>query len=395
MPLDRIPKEPVSRRGGLPAVAAAMLLVLGLGARPAAANDLSTSPCTAGDVEIVGTGLIVNEPCVCPVGGTFSATVQFVVRNNTSTGRYCVSLHLVPDGVVLTAPLDVVLHDANGASTAAGRYDTVMYGSIPGFPCATGMVCFGGSDLLKGKCAPGGCTTVSWNTSSGAGTCTGADQNPPGGQCRHQQVCIVGFGATLACATGCTATCGGSSTLSACVVAPMSRGPFTLEVQGDDGSALQSQSTIGDASGTACVTFTVAPNKSPSTTYTLTVRDKNGCTRTATASIGVTATSLTLTPPASPGCNGVLAYSASVAGQTGCTFTWTVDGQSLATFLSGGAADDARIARVSGTGNASFEFRALDDTCHSIEASASCSPCRASASTTVKQCVTPTRSCTK
>src|SRR5207247_8006805 len=99
MPLDRIPKEPVSRRGGLPAVAAAMLLVLGLGARPAAANDLSTSPCTASDVEIVGTGLIVNEPCICPPGGTFSATVQFTIRNNTNSGRYCVPLHLVPAGL--------------------------------------------------------------------------------------------------------------------------------------------------------------------------------------------------------------------------------------------------------------------------------------------------------
>src|SRR5207247_3759103 len=60
----------------------------------------------------------------------------------------------------------------------------------------------------------------------------------------------------------------------------------------------------------------------------------------------------------------------SVDGQTGCTFTWTVDGQPLATFLSGGAADDARVARASGTGNSTFEFRALDNVCHSVEVSA-------------------------
>src|SRR4051812_25340641 len=52
------------------------------------ANDLSTNPCTAEDVEIVGAGAVVNEPCACS-GATFNATVRFTVRNNTSTGRYC------------------------------------------------------------------------------------------------------------------------------------------------------------------------------------------------------------------------------------------------------------------------------------------------------------------
>ena len=60
------------------------------------------------------------------------------------------------------------------------------------------------------KCAPNTCTTISWNTSPGASGCTTADQSPPGGQCRHQQVCIVGYGATLACVSNCTVTCGGT-----------------------------------------------------------------------------------------------------------------------------------------------------------------------------------------
>jgi hypothetical protein len=405
MPLDRAPIRLDSYRAGLRAAVAATLLALGLGARPVAANDLSTSPCTANDVEIVGSGLVINEPCTCPAGGTFSATVRFVVRNNTNTGRYCVSLHLVPDGVVLAAPFDVVLRDVNGSSTASGRsggepyHDTVMYGSIPGFPCTTGMVCFGGNDVVSGKCAPLGCSTVSWNTSPGQSACTTADQNPPGGQCRHQRVCIVGFGATLACATGCNVTCGGTSTLTACVVAPASRGPFTLEVQGDDGSALQSQSTVGDASGTTCLTFTVSPTKSPSTTYTLTVRDAAGCTRTATASIAVTVTTVAITPPAAPGCNGILTYSAAVSGLTGCSFSWSVDGHPLKMFLTG-AADDARVARVSGTNFCTFEFRALDGVCHSVEVAASCSasgqaPCVARASTTATQCATTSQGCAK
>src|SRR5438093_1622248 len=57
---------------------AAVVLLVGP-ARDARANDLSGSPCTAGDVEIVGSGIIVNEPCVCPASGTFNATVQFTV----------------------------------------------------------------------------------------------------------------------------------------------------------------------------------------------------------------------------------------------------------------------------------------------------------------------------
>src|SRR5262245_13540741 len=87
----------------------------------AQANDLSDSPCTAEDVEIIGSGIVINEPCTCPPGGTFTATVQFTVRNNTSTNRYCIALHLVPDGAVLNTPTDVVLKDASGKSTAPGK----------------------------------------------------------------------------------------------------------------------------------------------------------------------------------------------------------------------------------------------------------------------------------
>jgi len=382
---------------------AAVALLSNVGARPAAANDLSDYPCTAGDVEIVGSGIVINEPCACTPSGTFNATVQFTVRNNTSTGRYCIALHLVQDGVVLTAPYDVVLHDINGNSTAPGKsggdryHDTVMYGTIPNFPCNLGIVCFGDAGVVRGKCTPGHCTTISWNTSPGNAACTQADQTPPGGQCRHQQVCIVGFGATLACTANCNVSCGASSTLRACAVGPADRGPYTLTVAGDDGST-QTQSSLGDASGTSCLNFTVTPTKSPTTTYTLTVTDKNGCTRTATTTVGVTPTTVTLTPPANPGCNGILVYTASVSGQTGCGFTWTVDGVSVSSFAAGGAADDARVARVNGTGNNTLSFRALDNVCHTIGVSASCAngtqtPCTGTASATAKQCVGTTKNC--
>src|SRR5205085_1559525 len=114
-------------------------------------------------------------------------------------------------------------------------------------------------------CDPGTCTTISWNTSPGQAACTTADQNPPGGQCRHQQVCVIGFGAQLSCTANCGVACVGSSaTLQACVNAPVSRGPFTVALAGSDGSS-QSQSTVGDASGSACLNFTVSPAQSPTT----------------------------------------------------------------------------------------------------------------------------------
>lgn len=373
------------------------------GSLPAAANDLSDYPCTAGDVEIIGAGIVINEPCSCPPGGKFTAQVQFTVRNNTSTGRYCIALHLVPDGVVLTQPVDIILRDANGSSTAPGksggaRYqDTIMYGSIADFPCNTGEVCFGQSGVVRGKCAPNTCTTISWNTSPGNAGCAAADQTPPGGQCRHQQVCIVGFGATLQCTANCTPSCGATSTLRACVTAPAIRGPFQLKVDGSDGSTA-TQSAFADPSGTTCVNFSVNPTQSPTTTYTLTVTDKDGCTRTATASLNVTAVTASITQ-GTAGCNGLARFTGSVSGQSGCSFTWKIDGQTLATFLAGGATTDARVATVSGTNGENLDFRCLDNTCHTIEVTSSCAtgqqtPCVAKATITASQCVTTTANCT-
>ena len=658
-----IGKAPRALATALLGLAAVVMLLAP--APDARANDLSGLPCTAGDVEIVGSGVVVNEPCVCPSSGFFNATVQFTVRNNTSSGRYCIALHLVPDGSVLTSTMDLVLRDSGGSSTAPGKtgsekyHDTVMFASIPNFPCSTGLVCFGQAGVVSGKCSPGGCTTISWNTSNTKGDCPVADQSPPGGQCRHQQVCVIGFGASLACITNCTVTCNGTSTLKACVSAPMNRGPFTLKLTGNDGSS-QTQSTFGDTSGVTCLNFNVSPALSPSTTYTLTVTDKDGCTRTATTSLevrssptayagpdqakcgntattaftlagtagngtpawsvlngpatiadasnlssgvtftgtgtatlrltvsnspcpaktddvvltvnasptagagldqakcsagattpftlagtagngtaswsvlngpatiadasnlnsgvtfsgvgtatlrltvtsnakpactsatddvvltvnanptanagpnqvkcaasattpftlagtasngtaswsvlngpvtidnpsnlnsGVTftgggtaklrltvssnsnpqcatatsdvqldvlVTSVTITPPSSPGCNGVLAYTASVDGGAGCTFSWSIDGVSPASFTTGGLPDDARVARVSGSGGSQLEFRALDNFCHTIEVTATCSgaagTCTGTASTTAKQCVGGPQSCTK
>src|ERR1051325_186834 len=235
---DSIRRAPRRSGRGLRRAFFGAVAFLTLSAGAAYANDLSTDPCTAGDVEIVGSDIVINEPCVCTPGGFFSARVQFTVRNNTSTGRYCIALHLVPDGSVLAVPTDLILEDANGSSTAPGKsgkenyHDTVMYADIPNFPCSQGMVCFGQAGVVRGKCTPGSCTTISWNTSPVAAGCASADQSPPGGQCRHQQVCVVGYGATLACVTNCTAIRGTSSVLPACAIAPHGSRPLHAHARG-------------------------------------------------------------------------------------------------------------------------------------------------------------------
>src|SRR5205814_7528023 len=83
---DRNAVRPARRRSGtgLRRALLGATALLALSAATAFANDLSTDPCTAGDVEIVGSGIIINEPCVCTPGGFFNARVQFTVRNNTS-----------------------------------------------------------------------------------------------------------------------------------------------------------------------------------------------------------------------------------------------------------------------------------------------------------------------
>src|SRR4030095_10508786 len=70
-------------------VLAATTFVACLGAPSATANDLSTYPCTAGDVEIIGFGTVINEACACTPGGSFKATALFTARTHTSTARYC------------------------------------------------------------------------------------------------------------------------------------------------------------------------------------------------------------------------------------------------------------------------------------------------------------------
>jgi hypothetical protein len=174
------------------------------------ANDLSGLPCTANDVT-VGVGTVLNEPCDC--NGTLGAPVAFQVTNNTGSNRYCVVLHL-PDGT------DIPL----SPSILPPNQTTVMTGTLPVglLSCrGSGQSCFGGSNPtveIRGKCGPGLCATVAWNTSSGS-VCP--NLSPPGGQCRHQAICIQHFGVALACTgANCPPPCGGTATLTATVTPP-------------------------------------------------------------------------------------------------------------------------------------------------------------------------------
>jgi hypothetical protein len=120
--------QPLHRRTLLKAVAigSAVAAIAGRnGFTPATvlADDLSTFQCTAGDVQIVGAGLITNEPCSCT--GTFSANVSFTVTNNAASDRGCITLHLVPvtiNGTVFPQQ-DVVLQ-----GTIAGKTTQTMTG---------------------------------------------------------------------------------------------------------------------------------------------------------------------------------------------------------------------------------------------------------------------------
>jgi hypothetical protein len=294
------------------------------------ANDLSDSPCTAQDVEIIGTGIVVNEPCTCT--GTFNAVVQFTVRNNTNTGRYCVALHLVPDGTVITTATDLILRDASGSSTALPG-ETVMFATIPNFSCSVGQVCFGSAGVTRGKCAPGTCSTIAWSTSPNAAGCATADQSPPGGQCRHQQICIQGYGASLLCSgtscsngsNSCTVACGASTTLRACVSGGTPG--YSYHLTGTDGTNVTFP-TSGRTNNTS-TTFNVSPTQN--TTYTLTVTDSAGCSRSATASLttSVPTVSLALANTLSTAaCNtGGTSISFKATPSTGCTsptYTWKV-----------------------------------------------------------------------
>jgi hypothetical protein len=338
----------------------------------ALADDLSGFQCTAGDVEIIGVGQIVNEPCGC--SGTFGASVNFTVRNNAASDRGCITLHLVPvtlpDGSVFN-PGDVSLQ-----GSIAGKTTQVMSGTIANWPCGAGLVCFG-SPTADGRrrCDPGQCPTVSW-------TVPGQDTCPPDRQisskCRHQRICIQGRGnATAICNDGgteCTASCGGSGSVTLCTSG--GPGPYTFVLS--DGQSFGPSNDL-------CHTFTVGPITAD-TNFTGTVTDSGSppCADTSNAvAINVDDLVVGVGAASEPDCGGLIIYSGSVEGFDGCTFTWQIDGVDAVD-----TETDALIVRVNDDG--SLTYRNLDGTCHEITVAAVCGTCVGSTGTSVTQCVTTT-----
>ena len=355
----------------------------GLTLSPAAAyaNDLSGKPCTGGDVEIVGEGIVLNAPCHidtdCP-GGTFNANVQFTVRNNTSAERYCITLHL--NGTQGVPAQDVILRNTATTSVAGAKSggaafkDTVMTGTITGVPCNAGEICFGTGGTTRGKCDPGTCTTIAWSTTAsgafGAG-CTTTDDNPAGGQCRHQGICIAGFTASLVCHTGCPASCGGSVTLRACAATDPGRFPLTFTLKDEDGNTVGSPQTVNsDADGSVCVDFTFTVSETH--TYTVFVADKDTCTRSATAAeIAVNPITVSLGVTGAGTCtSGALVFTATPAGLA--EYDFKVDGVSV----------------QKGASNTYNYASDPDSTCHSVSVTAkNAGGCTATATKSVTQCV--------
>jgi hypothetical protein len=317
---------------------------LHLGPASALADDLSGLGCTANDVRIVGPGIVLNEPCTCT--GTFDADVQFHIINNTGTTRYCVTVHLCPafdaNGNQIFPQKDIVVGDI------PANFDGNKTVTITGYPCGSGLVCFGSAgsqpdgSFLKGEACPTGkcCTTITWNVKA-SDPCPDTTRQITS-KCRHQQVCIQGFGITATCADGscaarslsngcCSVACGAS--LNVKITATGSSGaacgtPLTISVKrpGETGF------TNVTLNGSGCYV-----DSSPvQGTYTFRATDCHGCFRDTTLAVCVsTITTPTLSAPTLD-CSGVATFTVSpcppASGVTYTLQTATSSGGTCGTF---------------------------------------------------------------
>ena len=270
-------------------------------------------------MRIKGTAQVLNEPCDCPAGKTFTATVAFTVENNAASPRTCITLHLIPveiPGFGTFDPGDVLLQ-----GTIEGKTTTTMTGEIKNYPCGAGRICFGSpSDDGRGRCAPNTCAAVSYGVPS-QDTCPVTRQISS--KCRHQQICIQGRGsATLDCdisadgvQTTCGVDCGGTTKLKLCTTGGPA--PYTFKLTGEDPIT----------SSNLCETFEVGPI-SEDTTFTGTITDSGDpkCTDTVSVTLTVADIVPVIDVTGDEGCNsGVLTFTASFDDLT-CDATWTVDG---------------------------------------------------------------------
>jgi len=247
-------------------------------------------------------------------------------------------------------------------------------------PCNFGEQCYQGSVVAF---------QTAQNQSDTA--CSGPITKYPGGQCRRETICIIGFGASLQCSTSstcsttstgaCTVSCGGTLYLKATATGGTqgSNGTYTFTVTGPGGTTVAS--APAGSSSPQCFTI----SNPASGTYTLTVKDSNNCTRTATTTVSAGSITAHLAVSGNSGCNnGVLTFTGSATGCSGTpTFRFKVDSGS---FVAGSGTNGNQFtynpATVSGGG--------LDTGCHVVTVEATCGNCTDTTTRSVKQCVTST-----
>jgi len=230
--------------------------------------DLSSLQCTANDVEIMGPGSIINEPCGCTANQFFDAKVNFVI-NSKSSGRFCFTLYLC-DGQNTT----LVLNEEVKRGTFVYTFN------FPHYPCNSGTRCFGyrppgsgiglvfpkGTDCPTGTC----CSTVLYDVNPPA-SCPITGKLVPS-KCRYNEICIQSKAATLTCKSGCAGYCGAyDATLELCNEGL--KKPLDFQIL-SNGNIIAQKIDLNDN----CTTFTV-PINAANLNFVGRVVDADGCYR--------------------------------------------------------------------------------------------------------------------
>ncbi len=322
------------------------------------AHTDNQSSCTANDIEVTG-GQIINEPCEC-AGGTFQAIAAFTVSNHNNAARNCITLHMGAGGTF--GGQDFLLYDDSGSSNIAGLGTTkTMYANLGSVSCDFGAECYDGS-------------VVAFRTAKNQSdtTCDGPLTKYPGGQCRRQQICIIGFDASLECVGGsCVVPCGGTLSVQASAVGGTqgSNGTYTFVLTDPNGTV------VGEVTGTSPQVFDVTG--ATSGIYTLTAYDSNGCYRTASVEVSTTEITAYLNAEAG-GCDGSVTFTASTDSGGTCTYQFLVGDTEV---QNGASAQFLYDPVTLGT---------LDGGTYLVTVNASCGGCEASASTSISSCATST-----
>jgi hypothetical protein len=301
---ELLEKTPLHRRTFLKAAALGSA-ALAFRAAPSLAHTDTQSPCTAGDIFLSG-GQIVNEPCTCTPGGTFDAVAVFTVRNDNNARRLNITLHM---GTCATfGGRDFLLRTGtdglSGSCSIAGLGTTqLMYAFLGNLPCGFTQVCCPGS-------------VIAFQTAKNqqdVENCSAPLTKYPGGQCRRQEICITGFGASLNCSTegcasgssdACTVPCGGTLYLLASATGGTagSNGTYRYVVTAPDG--VTTYDSGPGQGGSFCFTIT----DPQSGTYTLQAFDSQGCVRTDTTTVSVVAIEAPILEAGAADCDGNVTF---------------------------------------------------------------------------------------